>query len=201
MLKRMKIFPIMILSLYSIISQAQTDSTFEKPKRFTNSCESYFKRKNILTHGVPLNYSYDIPTQTHNYSGNWDFDADGATDSLFFIGTGGAHLYFYLRIVLSSDRKVRDFNFINLDRPCLGSIEDLKNADFYSGFALPQFVVGDFKDHFYQDAWADIYDKIFLRLDQFSIPSRELKRRGITSQYLLLEYKNGELVFKDFFKY
>src|SRR3954471_2996099 len=67
-----------------------------------NSCQPYFNSKK-----VSINYSYSVSTQTHDYSNNWDFDGDGKTDNLYFIGTGGAHLYFYLRIVLSSDKKVR----------------------------------------------------------------------------------------------
>lgn len=59
-----------------------------------------------------LTYSYDNISQIHNYSNNWDFDKDGIKDELYFVGTGGAHLYYFLKVVLSTDKKSREFNFI-----------------------------------------------------------------------------------------
>ena len=72
-----------------------------------NSFEEVLKRTCPL-----LKYSYNDSSQTHNYSGNWDFDADGKADELYFIGNGGAHLYFHLRIILSSDELENYFQFI-----------------------------------------------------------------------------------------
>ena len=40
-----------------------------------------------------------------DYSGNWDIDGDGRKDSVLFIGNGGAHLYYHLRLRLSSEKK------------------------------------------------------------------------------------------------
>lgn len=155
-----------------------------------NSCQPYFDIKKTSIH-----YSYSTTNQTHDYSGNWDFDGDGKTDELYFIGTGGAHLYFYLRIVLSSDKKVRDFSFLNLDMPCLGSIDELKNANFYPSPSLPQFVVDYFPTGGLGD---DANDKIYLHLDNYSAISKKWKKRGITSKYLLLKYEKGEMIIKNF---
>src|SRR5688500_10540773 len=86
----MKIFIIAVCVLFFTNLQAQTDSIAILDIDVANSCYSYNLRDRKF-----LNYSYDPATQTHNYSKNWDFDSDGETDSLYFIGTGGAHLYFY----------------------------------------------------------------------------------------------------------
>jgi hypothetical protein len=153
-----------------------------------NSCHSYFKNKKIS-----IRYSYRASTQTHDYSNNWDFDGDGKTDGLYFIGTGGAHLYFYLRIVLSSDKKKRNFSFLELDMPCLGSIDELKNSKLYPNPAFPQFVVDDFISKTNNKT-----DKIYLRLDKhFNLPLK-WKKRGINSSCLLLKYEKGEMVLEDF---
>ena len=99
----------MALSLAYMYSYAQ-DSLV------VNSFESTYRQSQ-----PSLKYSYNDATQTHGYSGNWDLDGDGKADSLYFTGNGGVHLYFSLNIVLSSDNKLRDYNFILLDMPVLGS--------------------------------------------------------------------------------
>lgn len=52
----------------------------------SNSFENRFKN-------TAINYTYFEESQTHDYSGNWDFDRDGKFDTLQFIGDNGAHLY------------------------------------------------------------------------------------------------------------
>lgn len=66
-----------------------------------------------------LQHHYDSLKQVHDYSNNWDFDGDSIADQLFFIGTGGAHLYFYPRIILSSDHIIIEFRRIETDFPVL----------------------------------------------------------------------------------
>jgi hypothetical protein len=158
-----------------------------------NSCQPYFDSNKISIH-----YSYSISNQTHDYSNNWDFDGDEKKDSLYFIGTGGAHLYFYLRIVLSSDQKIRDFPFLQLDMPCYGNIKQLKNFRVYPP-PFPQFVVDDFITDSITD---NANDKIYLHLDgnTFAEIRQKQKRQGITSSYLLLKYEKGEIVIKNFMK-
>ncbi|MGZ5304151.1 MAG: hypothetical protein ACXWDO_08585 [Bacteroidia bacterium] len=189
----MKIFIIAVCILFSTNLQAQTDSIVPLDIDAANSCYSY-----NLRHRTYLNYSYNPSTQTHNYSKNWDFDGDGDTDSLCFIGTGGAHLYFYLRIILTSDKKVRDYPFLELDFPCLGSINELKSANFFPPPYFPRFVV----DYFDNGA-IDYHpkDRIFLHLDRSDEVSEEWKKKGVTSRYLLLEYENGDMMIKNFMEY
>ncbi|HYE56747.1 MAG TPA: hypothetical protein VD996_17995 [Chitinophagaceae bacterium] len=158
----------------------------------TNSCKPWFDSKQISVH----NYSYIDSIQTHNYSGNWDFDGDLKADSLYFIGTGGAHLYFYLRIILSSDKKVRNFPFISLDFPCLGTVSDLKNAGFYPPPDHPRFVVDVFRS---DGDPCNSCHKIYIHLDRYSFANHTAwKKRKINSSYLLLMYEKGKIVIKDF---
>ena len=169
------------ISYYAAV-KAQQDST--APQVFN----SY---KNIYANSNPtLLYSYTGSTQTHDYSGNWDFDKDGKKDRLYFIGNGGAHLYYHLRIVLSSDNTARDFPFLAFDLPILGNISELKKSN--TGFpVLPQFVVHDFD--------ADGVDEIYLHLDTMHCPiPRKWKRKGLTSPYILVKYKNQQLLLKNF---
>ncbi len=156
----------------------------------SNSCQSYFDSKKVSIH-----YSYSASNLTHDYSNNWDFDADGKTDELYFIGTGGAHLYFYLRIVLSSDKKVRNFPFLELDMPCLGDITQLRDAKFYPPPVYPQFVVDNFQTGGLGD---NANDKIYLHLDSYSTIPAEWKKRGVTSHYLLLQFDKDEMIIKNF---
>jgi hypothetical protein len=146
----------------------------------SNSFEERYKVSN-----PKLIYSYDEAGQIHKYSGNWDFDNDGTKDNLCFIGTGGAHLYFYLQIVLSSDKIVRNYDWILCDMPVLGTIDELKDD---MGL-FPQFVVSDFDGNGVVD--------IYVNFDEtFSSPT-DLKKKGITSGELLLKYQNGKMIIGD----
>lgn len=60
-----------------------------------------------------IKYCYDTLKQIHNYSDNWDFILDGKMDQVYLIGTRGAYLYFFLRVVLSTD---------NVERPLIYTI-------------------------------------------------------------------------------
>lgn len=62
-------------------------------------------------------YSYSENSQTHDYSGNWDFDGDAIADKFFFVGNGGAHLQYCPLIVLSSIDSNFYFPNLPLDIP------------------------------------------------------------------------------------
>ena len=183
-----QILLMILLIMNSLKVSAQTDTGFLK------SVGDLYQR-HFENNKMSIHYSYIDSTQTHNYSDNWDFDGDGKTDSLYFIGTGGAHLYFYLQIILSSDKKIRNFPFIELDFPVAGKIKDLKAANFYPPPTMPQFVV----DKFYSasDPY-NLNDKIYIHLDQYSAIAIEWKKRKINSTYLLLQYEKGKITIKDF---
>lgn len=176
----MKYVFILFCTAFSNLAFSQSDSISG------NSFASDLAKSNSSLH-----YSYDEEKQTHNYSGNWDFDGDGETDELYFIGTGGAHLYFYISIVLSSNSKVQDFTFLELDFPALGNIEELQNASFYPPHFLPQFVVYDFD--------TDGLDEVFLNVDSslFEV-SEQWKENQINSKYILLDYNGTTLKPQNF---
>jgi hypothetical protein len=175
-----------ILMIGSMLS-SQAQSHMPLPN-INDSCQPYFDKNKIK-----INYKYADLTQTHDYSGNWDFDGDLKTDELYFIGTGGAHLYFYLRVILSSDKKVRDFPFIGIDMPCVGTADELKKSSFYPPPLFPQFVV----DLFYVGKMG-VTDKIYLHLDSYSEIPKAWKKQGVTSNYVLLLYENGDMIIKNF---
>ena len=177
------LFSILTLSLLALTSQAQSDSLSEIPG---NSLKKEYNRINPM-----LNYSYNDSSQIHNYSNNWDFDNDGKKDSLFFIGNGGAHLSYHLRIILSSDNLLRDFPFLILDMPYLGSINDLKKTKEGGYPTLPQFVVHDFD--------SDGIDEVYLNVDvSFSSLPKKWKKRGVNSSHIYLGYENKDLIIKNY---
>ena len=130
--------------------------------------------------------------QVLDYSGNWDIDGDGRKDSVLFIGNGGAHLYYHLRLRLSSEKKARDYDWLELDNPVLGTISELKKG-YQEGNDphFPQFVVHDFYRHG--------ANEIYLCFDNkySSIPA-SLRKSGLTSRHLLIKYENKHIVIKNF---
>jgi hypothetical protein len=161
-------------------------------KSFTDSSPNSFEPV-LLEKKPEISYSYSDSLQTHDYSGSWwYFDADDEPDNLLFVGTGGAHLYFHLRLVLSSDSIVRDFPELLLDMPLVQNMETLKKESFYPPLVLTQIVVDDFD--------SDGKDEIFLTLDRntFSVVSQELKEKGVTSRYVLVDFNDNEVELNNF---
>jgi hypothetical protein len=141
-----------------------------------------FKSKEVI------NYKYDRAAQVLDYSGNWDFDKDGQKDGLLFIGTGGAHLYYYLRIVLSSDSMARNYTSLNLDNPILHIQEGNPKMDPVN--LLHQFTVLDIDN--------DVQEEILLLLDRFSRGSPWLNKQGIDSDSVVVRFESKEVSFFDY---
>lgn len=135
-----------------------------------------------------LNYSYNDHSQTHDYSNNWDFDGDGKNDSLFFIGSGGAHLYFHLQLWLSSDNKKYDFSFLNIDFPNLFIKLELDKEG--KPISFQQFVVGNFDD--------DKLPEIYINIDENSEIPQKWKAKGLTSHQVIVNFSKGKLVLKNY---
>ena len=161
----------MSLTFAVVFVRAQTDSV-------SNSFKTYYQKENPALH-----YQYDDATQTHNYSDNWDFDSDGKKDHLFFIGTGGAHLYYYLRIILSSDHVIRNYTSIAVDMPMLPTNDSFKIADYNPIRNGSAFAVADFD--------GDKVNDIFIKLDHATFVSnfKQLKKIGISSTFILVSAK------------
>lgn len=136
------------------------------------------------TYGISnptLRYRYDNASQTHNYSNNWDFDKDGINDELYFIGTGGAHLYYFLKVVLSTDHKPRVFDFIQSEFPLLTATDTLHFDKIPVGFVVTEF-------------GKNLTPTIIVRLDQQTFyDNKELKKRNIKTKNILVSFENGKI--------
>lgn len=134
-----------------------------------------------------IKYIHNPQTNTTNlsydYSNMWDIDGDSKKDSLFFIGNGGAHSYFFLRIILSSDHKVRDFPFIQLDMPYITDRNLFKQLG--TNISI-QFVPSDFNN----DGTIDLY----LNFDNpFSRLPKRWKKKGIRARNVIMSFKEAKL--------
>ncbi len=139
-----------------------------------------------------LHYSYDAATQTHNYSGNWDFDGDSIADQLMFVGNGGVHLYFHLRLVLSTDEYVRDYPFISVDMPVLPAAEYASRKEFNPLFMQCPISV--------LDCNGDKSPDIFIRLDQsaYTVNAALLREHRINSHMLMVTFQKGKVKLQNY---
>jgi len=142
----------------------------------TNSFENNYRKSNPT-----LTYSYDEISQIHNYSNNWDFDKDGIKDELYFVGTGGAHLYYFLKVVLSSEKKSREFNFIQSDFPILTATDTLNFDKTPVGFV----VTGLGKN---------LTPSIIVRLDDqsYNASKKLLTKKKIKTRNISISFENGK---------
>ncbi|RQO30021.1 hypothetical protein DBR32_14035 [Taibaiella sp. KBW10] len=169
-----------LLLLHGFAARAQMQD-------LSNSFAPIYERTNTA-----VQYNYDEQKQIHDYTNNWDLDQDGIKDSVCFVGTGGAHLYFFLCIVLSGDKIVRNFDFLQSDFPVLSSAQKCAQQGFNPTEAEAPFAVFDFEHRG--------INSIFLRLDEasFLASQKNLSRKGIRTRYVLLSFPKGKPVFKDF---
>ncbi len=178
LLKSLKILLIILLIIAKINSFAQIDSSV------VEDISAYYLKYGQDIYN-PETFTYNF---SYNYSNKWDLDGDGAKDSLYFIGNGGAHTYFYLRIILSSDKKQRDYPTFNIDMPYITPKDTLDKYGISFGF---QFAVADFNK--------DGIDEIYLNVDNTwsSIP-KKWKRKGVKTKHILLNFKGGKQTIKDY---
>jgi len=171
----MKILLTTLLTTSTLSVFSQKSASLKIP---SNSFEEYYLKSNPT-----LTYSYDSISQTHNYSNNWDFDKDGTKDELYFVGTGGAHLYFYLKVVLSIDSKPREFNFVESDFPELTAIDTLNFNKAPVGFVVT-------------DLGKNKIPAIIVRLDdQIFYTNKQLKNRKIKTPNIVISFENGKTKF------
>lgn len=171
----------LLLLILTNIAQAQQNST--DPDLPTNSF------KDVYNKDYPnLKYQYHDDTQIHNYSGNWDFDGDGKNDSLFFVGENGAHLYFHLRIVLSTSEKAHTFEFLRMDNPFLYKSKKNKHT---SELNMPSlFAVEDLDN--------DGLPEIFIKIEEQTRIPRKWRLRGITSNKIIVACETGRIKLRDY---
>ncbi|MCW3073926.1 MAG: hypothetical protein JWP69_995 [Flaviaesturariibacter sp.] len=168
----MKFFTTFLLTTLTLTVFAQQADTIGIA---SNSFENSYRKLNPT-----LKYSYDNTSQTHNYSNNWDFDKDGINDEVYFIGTGGAHLYYFLKVVLSTDHKPREFDFIQSDLPSLTATDTLNFDKTSLGFVVTDF-------------GKNLTPTIIVRLDEQTFyDNKELKKRKIKTKNVLVSFENGK---------
>jgi hypothetical protein len=166
----MKLFITFFLTGVTITALSQQVDSLGNP---SNSFENNYSKSNPT-----LKYSYDNTSQTHDYSNNWDFDKDGINDEVYFIGTGGAHLYYFLKVVLSTDHKPRKFDFIQSDFPLLTATDTLTFDKTAFGFVVTEF-------------GKNLTPTIIVRLDkQTFYGNKELKKRKVKTKNVLVSFEN-----------
>lgn len=145
----------------------------------SNSFEGYYRKSNPA-----LKYSYDSISQVHNYSDNWDFDQDCIKDQVYFVGTGGAHLYYFLKIILSSDNKPRLFDFIESDFPLLTATDTLNFAETPVGFVVA-------------DIGKNLTPAIIVRLDDntYYADKEILAKKKVKTKNIIVRFENGKTLF------
>lgn len=169
----MKNFITIFLTTFTLTVFSQQKDNLELP---SNSFENAYHKSNPT-----LTYSYDSISQIHNYSNNWDFDKDGIKDELYFVGTGGAHLYYYLKVVLSSDKKTREFNFVQSDFPFLTATDTLDIEKTQIGFIVA-------------DLGQNLTPTIIVRLDDqsYCADKKILADKKIKTRNVVIRFENGK---------
>jgi len=175
----MRLFVTFILNVFAFAVYSQNAGKLDI---HINSFENEYRLSNPA-----LIYSFDKITLIHNYSNNWDFDNDGIKDELYFVGTGGAHIYYFLRVILSSDKKVRDVNFIQTDFPFLNETDILNSEKTNTGFAVLNIE-------------KELTPSIIVRLDESTYYAfkKELMKENIKSRNCLISFKNGKTKLSSF---
>ena len=166
----MRFFIAVLLSVLTMyVFSQQTDS-------ISNSFENNYHKSNPT-----LAYSYDNISQIHNYSNNWDFDNDGIKDDLYFVGTGGAHLYYFLKVILSSDNQPQEFNFIESDYPILTATDMLNFHKTPIGFVVANLD-------------KSLNPSIIVRLDESSyyINKKLFAKKGIKTKNIVVSFEHGK---------
>jgi hypothetical protein len=169
----MKFILTIILTAFTLTVFSQQTVSLVNP---SNSFEDNYRKSNPT-----LIYSYNEISQIHNYSNNWDFDQDGIKDELYFVGTGGAHLYYFLKVVLSSDKKSREFNFIQSDFPFLTATDTLNIKKTVLGFVVANVDKG-------------LTPTIIVRLDDstYNANKNELTKQKIKTRNISISFENGK---------
>jgi Tat protein secretion system quality control protein TatD with DNase activity len=177
-MKRLFLLFIICVSLHAI--QAQSDT-------ISNSYEFLYMHTNPNLH-----YSYDFEKQIHNYSGNWDFDQDGIKDELYFVGKSGAHLFYSLRVILSSNHVIQNFPFLESDMPILPPDELINRPNFDLLEQIYPFVVVTSPDK------KMLYIVITLDASSYTANLKILHKQKINTNVIALSFENHKPILRDY---
>jgi hypothetical protein len=107
---------------------------------------------------------------------------------MFFIGNGGAHSYFYPKIILSSNGLSYDFTSVQIDMPYFNSIETL---NYWKLNPSVQFVVYDFNSNGSQDIYLNFNNS-------FSNIPIDWKKQSVKTKKVILDFSKKKLSVKDY---
>jgi rRNA processing protein Gar1 len=98
-----------------------------------------------------------------------------------FVGTSGAHLYYFLKVILSTDKISREFNFIQSDFPFLTANDIVDIEKKVIGFVVA--VIGENKT-----------PTIIVRLDDQSYYANKkiLTDKKIKTRNIAISFENGK---------
>lgn len=166
-----RIILIILSTLTFTLVNAQSDTTNTELVQIPNSEYAVYQYDSLLNDSI----------LTYQYFNICDIDNDGLFDSIMFVGNGGAHIYFNLKLKISTNGKWIDYPTLYIDMPYLkDTIEE-----------ITQFAVSDFDD--------DGIDEVFLNIDNpfGSIPDN-LKTGDLTSKRLIIEFEKGRLIIRNY---
>jgi len=123
-------------------------------------------------------------SKTDNWTTQFDFDGDGSNDTIKYFYSGGAHCCYTIAVELTGNNRVYNYPF------------EMDGGYMY-GLDLSQ------TDHFnIKDYDKDGLPEIFMEIntyngEKFPLPLEWTQEYGIKSNYIIIEYKNNELVVRD----
>lgn len=133
-----------------------------------------------------LFHSYRADLDTHDYSGNWDFDGDGHKDWFMLVGNGGAHLRYHPIIILSSNFYSRDYTALSIQHPMFFDAHKLpSNPNEISNM---DFSIYDFNN--------DGYDDIYFQIDPLWFGNWPFESNKLILMYDTVKFDFKMYVFK-----
>ncbi|GAB4279519.1 MAG: hypothetical protein Kow0068_03500 [Marinilabiliales bacterium] len=126
-------------------------------------------------------------TRSMEFLSKWDIDGDGISDNISFDYTGGAHCCYKITVILSSDKKVREFPF-EMDGGYEFDVDDSQPSHFniknYDNDSLPEI--------FMEIA---TYNSV-----PYELPKQWTEAYNIHSHYIIFDYDTviKSLLVKDF---
>jgi hypothetical protein len=124
-------------------------------------------------------------TKSINWLDTFDIDGDSINDHIYFDYSGGAHCCYKINIVLSSDKKVRNFPF-EMDGGYVGGVDNSQPNQF------------DIRD-IDQDGLPEIIMRIQTYNEKSgTIPKNWKDDYGVISNFIVIEYIGGQIKIGDY---
>jgi len=159
---------------------------------FVSACESKEVTEKQAPKEEPISEEYfdslafdSILDASIAYTQNRDLDGDGISDEIYFDFTNGAHCCYLLSLDLSSSDGVIDYPF-EMDGGYVMGVD---------GSMPNHFQINDFDE----DGLPEIYMEIYTyNAEITAIEGEWTKEYGITTNYILFDYKDGKMEVRDY---